>query len=91
MTQEYGVKVEGNPPVVTVSMLGSLSSRPFTELTVTWYVLPGIMLASRASNTPPSTVTVIGLPAEEKTTADFCFARLFMPDWESLVPPSKGT
>lgn len=86
------MKVEGNPPVVTVSMLGSLSSRPLTELTVTWYVLPGIMLASTASNTPPSTVTVIGLPAEEKTTADFCFAgRPFRPDWESLIPPSKGT
>lgn len=58
------MRAERNPPVVTVSMLGSLSSRPFTELTVTWYVLPGTMLASSASNTPPSTVTVIGLPVE---------------------------
>lgn len=86
------MEVEGNPPVVTVSMLGSLSSRPFTELTVTWYALPGTMLASRASNTPPSTVTVIGLPAEETATADLWVARRhFRPDWESLVPPSKGT
>lgn len=53
---------EESRPVVTVSVLGSLSSRPFTELTVTWYVLPGTMLDSKASNTPPSTVTIIGLP-----------------------------
>lgn len=52
--------------MVTVSVLGSLSSRPFTELTVTWYILPGIMSDSKASNTLPSTVTIIGLPVEDR-------------------------
>lgn len=64
--QQDSVRGEARPPVVTVSMLGSLSSRPFRELTVTWYFLPGTMLASRASNTAPSTVSITGLPVGER-------------------------
>lgn len=67
-TDQHHYKSEPGPevlPVVTVSVLGSLSSRPFTELTVTLYVLPGIILSSTASKTLPSTVTAVGLPVKE--------------------------
>lgn len=78
---------EERQPVVTVSVLGSLSSRPFTDVTVTWYVLPGIMLDSKASNTLPSTVTIIGLPVEEREQMMIQLINKYHPFLKNLPVP----
>ena len=49
-------------PVVTVSEPGSLSLEALEAMTATWYMTPGVRLDSTVDDSPPSTVTLRGLP-----------------------------
>lgn len=54
-------------PVVSDPETGSLSSKPFMAITLTWYSTPGVSFTRRVSVSVPSTVTMEGAPGDQQS------------------------
>lgn len=67
MTSCYQRSVLWHPPVLRMSVTGSLSSRPLTAITDTWYVSPGVRFISGTWDCVPSTVSATGEPEEQNS------------------------
>lgn len=54
-------------PVVSDPETGSLSSKPFMAIMLTWYSTPGVSFTKRVSVSVPSTITMEGAPGNQQS------------------------